>query len=85
MSSLDDSCFPFLYGSCLVRYCIQKQEVLIIYPFNLNYYKKGFWGFGVSDSAPAATIAGALLALQELAPERGIQLVGRPEVIRAGT
>ena len=35
------------------------------------------------DHAPAATIAGALLALQELAPEHGIQLVGRPEVIRA--
>jgi len=35
------------------------------------------------DHAPAATIAGALLALQELAPEHSIQLVGRPEVIRA--
>lgn len=35
------------------------------------------------DHAPEATIAGALLALQELAPEHGIQLVGRPEVIRA--
>ncbi|HEY3286672.1 MAG TPA: phosphate acyltransferase PlsX [Gemmatimonadaceae bacterium] len=35
------------------------------------------------DHAPKATIAGALLALQELAPEHGIQLVGRPEVIRA--
>jgi glycerol-3-phosphate acyltransferase PlsX len=35
------------------------------------------------DLAPAATIAGALLALQELAPEHVIQLVGRAEVIRA--
>jgi glycerol-3-phosphate acyltransferase PlsX len=35
------------------------------------------------DHAPTATIAGALLALQELAPEHGIQLVGRPDVIRA--
>ena len=35
------------------------------------------------DHAPAATIAGARLALQELAPEHSIQLVGRPEVIRA--
>ena len=35
------------------------------------------------DHAPKATIAGALLALQELAPEHGIQLVGRSEVIRA--
>ncbi|MDQ8154004.1 MAG: phosphate acyltransferase PlsX [Gemmatimonadota bacterium] len=35
------------------------------------------------DLAPTATIAGALLALQELAPEHGIQLVGRPDVIRA--
>jgi len=35
------------------------------------------------DHAPAATIAGALLALQELAPEHGIQLVGRAEVVRA--
>ena len=35
------------------------------------------------DYAPKATIAGALLALQELAPEHGIQLVGRPETIRA--
>lgn len=35
------------------------------------------------DHAPTATIAGALLALQELAAEHTIQLVGRPEVIRA--
>ncbi len=35
------------------------------------------------DHAPAATIAGALLALQELAPEHSIQLVGRTEAIRA--
>ena len=35
------------------------------------------------DHAPAATIAGALLALHEFAPEHSIQLVGRPEVIRA--
>ncbi len=35
------------------------------------------------DLAPTATIAGALLALQELAPEHSIQLVGRPDVIRA--
>ena len=35
------------------------------------------------DHAPTATIAGALLALQELAPAHCIQLVGRPEVIRA--
>jgi glycerol-3-phosphate acyltransferase PlsX len=35
------------------------------------------------DHAPAATIAGALLALQELAPEHRIQLVGRSDAIRA--
>lgn len=35
------------------------------------------------DHAPAATIAGALLALQELAPEHHVQLVGRPDVVRA--
>jgi len=35
------------------------------------------------DHAPAATIAGALLALQELPAGHVIQLVGRPEVIRA--
>jgi len=35
------------------------------------------------DHAPTATIAGALLALQELAPEHVIQLVGRAEIVRA--
>lgn len=35
------------------------------------------------DHAPVATIAGALLALQELPPEHAIQLVGRSDVIRA--
>ncbi len=35
------------------------------------------------DHAPKATIAGALLALQELTPDHAIQLVGRPEIIRA--
>ena len=35
------------------------------------------------DHAPTATIAGALLALLELGPEHGIQLVGRSADIRA--
>jgi len=35
------------------------------------------------DLAPTATIAGALLALQELGPEHSIQLVGRADVVRA--
>ncbi len=35
------------------------------------------------DHAPTATIAGALLALQELPPEHVIQLVGRTDAIRA--
>src|SRR5688572_2565099 len=34
------------------------------------------------DHAPAAPIAAALLAIQELAPEHTIQLVGRESVIR---
>lgn len=35
------------------------------------------------DHAPAATVAGAWLALEELAPETRIQLVGQDEVVRA--
>ncbi len=35
------------------------------------------------DLAPTATIAGALLALQELGPEHSIQLIGRADVVRA--
>ena len=35
------------------------------------------------DFAPQAPVAGALLALHELGPEHSIQLVGRPEVVRA--
>ena len=35
------------------------------------------------DLAPKATIAGALLALQELGPEHSIQLVGRSDIVRA--
>ncbi|MEK7239147.1 MAG: phosphate acyltransferase PlsX [Gemmatimonadota bacterium] len=35
------------------------------------------------DHAPTATIAGALLALQELGPGHSIQLVGRTDIIRA--
>jgi glycerol-3-phosphate acyltransferase PlsX len=35
------------------------------------------------DLAPTATIAGALLALQELGPEHSIQLVGRSDIVRA--
>jgi len=35
------------------------------------------------DLAPTATIAGALLALQELGPEHTIQLVGRSDIVRA--
>jgi len=35
------------------------------------------------DFAPRAPVAGALLALHELGPEHVVQLVGRPEVVRA--
>ncbi|MHB1312202.1 MAG: phosphate acyltransferase PlsX [Gemmatimonadaceae bacterium] len=35
------------------------------------------------DLAPRATIAGELLALQELGPEHTIQLVGRSDIVRA--
>ncbi len=35
------------------------------------------------DHAPTATIAGALLALQEMGPEHSIQLVGRSSIVRA--
>jgi glycerol-3-phosphate acyltransferase PlsX len=35
------------------------------------------------DHAPAATISGALLAIQELDPGHSIQLVGRADVVRA--
>ncbi len=35
------------------------------------------------DLAPTATIAGALLALQELGPEHSIQFVGRSDIVRA--
>ena len=35
------------------------------------------------DFAPQAPVAGALLALHELGPEHVVQLVGRPEVVRA--
>lgn len=35
------------------------------------------------DHAPAATIAGALLALQDLGAEHRIQLVGRSDIVRA--
>lgn len=35
------------------------------------------------DHAPTATIAGALLALQELAAEHSVQLVGRAEIVQA--
>lgn len=35
------------------------------------------------DHAPAAPVAGALLALQDLDPAHSIQLVGREEVVRA--